>query len=179
MTPDSPRPVSAVGPGGTRRFSAAVTCLVLALVGMVTGFVLLFGWFTAVDENIPVDGDNRVVWADEEEEVTIFVDANASVSCVVENEDPRQIELDEVTGSPTRSLIGGDRVAAWTFTAYNLYSIKCTGEDQLDVQVASEAAYDSRLGVVGAWFGGSVVLHVIGGLLLIGPLVGRTRQSSA
>lgn len=171
--------MSAIGTGRTRRFAAAVICLLLALVGMVTSFTLFFGWLTAVDENIPVDGHNRVVWADEEEEVTIFVDSNANVSCVVENGDPREIELDEVDGSPTKSLIGGDRVAAWTFTAYDLYHIKCTGEDQLDVQVASEAAYDSRLRVVGTWFGGSAVLHVIGGLLLIGSLVGRNRRSPA
>lgn len=179
MSPDPPQPVSAIRTGRTRRFAAAVICLLLALAGMVASVILLFGWLTAVDENIPVDGDNRVVWADEEEEVTIFVDANADVSCVVENEDPRQIELDEVAGSPAKSLIGGDRVAAWTFTAYNLYSIKCTGEDQLDVQVASEAAYDSRLRAVGAWFAGSALLRVMGGLLLIGPLVGRHRGSPA
>lgn len=156
-----------------------MACLLLALVGMVTTLTLFFGWLTAVDENIPVDGHNRVVVADEEEEVVIFVDANADVSCVVENGDPRQIELDEVDGSPSRSLIGGDRVVRWTFTAYDLYSIKCTGEDQLDVQVASEAAYDSRLVVVGAWFAGSLAVRFVGGLLLIGPITDRHRPSPA
>lgn len=147
-------------------------CLLLAFIGVVATFVLIFVAFFSTDAEVPVDGRPHTVSLEDSDRRMLLVEEGAHPTCEVRDTDGDLVALDRPGPTFTRSINGEDRVGQSTFDPPgDEVEVTCSGEEQLDVQVVPSPLSGVGAVILLVGLGGSAVLGVVGLVLLIVALV--------
>ena len=155
--------------------------MVLGFAGVIATIVIALMGAFATDGDVPPDGQPHTISVEAGTERLLFVHRDSNTSCTVADpETGDQIDLEGVGPDITRSVNGVERVAVWRFTAPgDSVEVTCTGDTDVDVQVAPPVFTAKNIALVIAGFVLAGGVGVLGLVLVILALVKRSRAKKA